>query len=418
LKNVAQRTLLTGAFFRDKICSATPKDPTSTDGSNSGRGRAGCLKPLTALEGKKTKTMGDSGSIPFFPPFCVAKVDESDACELFGVTIPCHRAFNEDTLGQFGYGLESSHIWTFVLTFAIGLISLWNLKWPWDFHHQSLKATCALYAIETSFFSLIRFFWGVCKPLVAFAALHNLFEWSIVLHVAHGTTDLKILGRRLSCAALFIGILIILCLCIPDLETALGVEMVFGIMLDFGIPIMFLSQLSNPTRGPIYAYAAAAHTGSYTEQMFRWHTTQRFAKSKSNTPLCTIVHLLGTILPLVFAIYFSGSTSWFSDFVLEILINVSVPVTHFLYCIWSYHIAYVSDEAGIFMTDQPVMVEDETSPTGTRKRRTSFLMEELVSATRAIRGEEDESAADHLDFRCPVLCRRILIVVSCFLFLG
>jgi hypothetical protein len=263
--------------------------------------------------------MQGDGDIPTFPPFCAAKVIDDEECSMFGLTIPCHKAFSEDTLETFGFGLVASHIWTFVVTLVIGVVSLWNIKGRWEFRRHSLKTTCALYAIETSFFALIRLYWGVCKPLVAFAALHNLFEWSIVLHVAQETSNLNVLRKRLSIAALFINIQIIVCLCIPDLETSLGLEMMFGLMMDFGIPLMFLSQFSDPHRRKIYGFAAVAHC----------------------------IHLLGTILPLVFAIHFSGHASWFASFFLEILINVTVPLSHFLYCFWSYQIDYVADETKI-----------------------------------------------------------------------
>ena len=74
-------------------------------------------------------------------------------------------------------------------------------------------------------------------------------------------------------------------------------------MLDFAIPVMFVSQLFDSEKRKVYMYAAAAHT----------------------------VHLFGTILPLVFAIYFSGNISWFSDFFLEILISEyygAIPVCY------------------------------------------------------------------------------------------
>ncbi|KAG7363272.1 hypothetical protein IV203_026632 [Nitzschia inconspicua] len=273
--------------------------------------------------------------IPTFPPFCAARISDSENCSVLGITIPCHKAFSAETLDAFGDGLLASHIWTFLVTLVIGVASLWNIKEPWDFRRHSLMITCGLYAVETSFFAIIRFFFGVCKPLVALAALHNLFEWSIVLHVAHGTTNRNVLCKRLGIAALFINVQIIICLCVPDFETSLGLEMVFGLMMDFGIPLLFLSQFSCPHRKKLYGCAAAAHS----------------------------IHLLGTILPLVFAIHFSSShASWFGGFFLEILINITVPLTHFLYCYWSYQIDYLADETGITISflaekDQSISTE-------------------------------------------------------------
>ena len=52
--------------------------------------------------------------------------------------------------------------------------------------------------------------------------------------------------------------------------------------------------------------------------------------------LAHTVHIFGTILPLVFAIFLSGSISWVTDFGLELLINLTVPMTHFFYCLWTF----------------------------------------------------------------------------------
>ena len=127
------------------------------------------------------------------------------------------------------------------ITLVIGLVSLWkaDLQWHINFQEKSLKITCALYAIETSLFALIRFYWGVSKPLVAAAAVHNLFEWSIVFHVAaiedndcDGKCAYKTFKKRLCWATLFIATLTTICLCIPSLYWSLALEMVSDLFLS------------------------------------------------------------------------------------------------------------------------------------------------------------------------------------------
>ena len=130
---------------------------------------------------------------------------------------------------------------------------------------------------------LIRYYWGVCKPLVgeyffvfvsyaafyriinsnsslnsAAAAVHNLCEWGIVLSIS---TNYKELEKYLSMAAFFITFLVTLCICVPDLYLSLGLEQSFGIMLDFGMPIMFTLQLLDNEKRKIYLLPAIAHTG-------------------------------------------------------------------------------------------------------------------------------------------------------------
>jgi len=148
--------------------------------------------------------------------------------------MPCHNVFNEDSLEHFGYGLEHSHIFTFFITFLIGAISLGMSNVPYG-KPRSLKITCALYAMETALFALARFYLGVSSALVGkfyialstyvyfiesssslhhffcifpvIAALHNLFEWSIVWHVAEAQDD-RFLLRRLSYSFIFILVVI------------------------------------------------------------------------------------------------------------------------------------------------------------------------------------------------------------------
>ena len=243
-------------------------------------------------------SISNSG-IPFFPQMCRVEIDNEDECTLFGITVPCHKSFSEDSLDNFGFGLQQSHNWTFVSTFFIGLISLWkanvnrnNFRW------KSLKITCALYAMETACFSLARFYWGVSKPLVCeyvlmvssltcpsamhfslppflisslhtvIAAIHNLFEWSILAHVAemnHPTkSEYQQLCERLVKATIFICFVVAVCMVIPNLFLSLAFEQLFGIVLDITLPIVFVRQMfhSDPdkrsSRRKLYWMPAAA----------------------------------------------------------------------------------------------------------------------------------------------------------------
>jgi quinol monooxygenase YgiN len=89
------------------------------------------------------------------------------------------------------------------------------------------------------------------------------------------------------------------------------VEQLAGITADFGLVFLFLymylTNFGNPEIKSFYFYPALAHT----------------------------VHLLFTILPLVFANFHTGYTSWYNSFFLETAIYVSAPITHILYMVWS-----------------------------------------------------------------------------------
>lgn len=84
-----------------------------------------------------------------------------------------------------------------------------------------------------------------------------------------------------------------------------------GIVMDFGYPILFIYQywISEDTEVKDFYYLpAVAH----------------------------FIHLFLTILPLAFTIFVSLSPSWFTLVILEASIHISVPITHFLYAIWSW----------------------------------------------------------------------------------
>ncbi len=92
----------------------------------------------------------------------------------------------------------------------------------------------------------------------AAAAIHNLCEWGIILSVA---TNYKEFKKYMSLAAFVITFLVTLCICVPSLFLSLALEQAFGIMFDFGMPIMFSIQLIDREKRQIYRLPAIAHTG-------------------------------------------------------------------------------------------------------------------------------------------------------------
>jgi len=67
--------------------------------------------------------------------------------------------------------------------------------------------------------------------------------------------------KYLSMAAFFITFLVTLCICIPNLFLSLGLAQCFEIMVDFGMPVMFMMQLFGREKRRIYLLPAIAHTG-------------------------------------------------------------------------------------------------------------------------------------------------------------
>ena len=202
---------------------------------------------------------------------------------------------------------------TFFVLLVLGMIALSYVPSPWEWK-DSMKLTCALYSIETAFFAVIRIYLGLSKPLIVGAALHNLFEWSIVLHLMTETKNFAHFTRNMQLATIWIVAVVSIALMIPNLLLAFLAEQATGIMLDFGMPLMFLSQIFSRTKDRevkrFYMLPAIAHTA----------------------------HILFTIIPLVMANFFVGAVSWYSSFWNEIAIYISAPVTHLLYIAWSHQV--------------------------------------------------------------------------------
>ena len=263
----------------------------------------------------------DPSKIPFFPKWCHAPLVDADECTLLGMTIPCMNAFGEQEMNYFGFEMLTSHIWTFILTTTIGLynLSLVRSASPepkegvvycrsFSNNGQTMTITTGLYAIITGIFAVVRYYWGVSKPLLLTAALHNLCEWLIVVMIAENSKSRLDLRRGFMKSFYWISFIICFGMIIPDLFWSFALEQSFGIILDMLLPILLIGKafFSDDENKSFYWLAAVAHT----------------------------VHLFGTIIPLIFAIFFMNNPSIFSDLYLEALINLTVPLTHGLYCLW------------------------------------------------------------------------------------
>lgn len=213
-----------------------------------------------------------------------------------------------------------------------GIAALSYVKSPWEWK-DSMKITCALYSAETAFFALFRIYWGLSKPLIGGAALHNLFEWSIVLHLTAETKNFKDFERNMQLATFWILTVISFTIMIPNLLLAFLAEQATGIMLDFGMPLMFLSVLltnDNKEVRQFYRLPAIAHT----------------------------LHILFTIIPLVVANFFVGRVSWYSSFWNEIFIYISAPISHALYIVWSHKVDELRLQKRVIDPDAPETKED------------------------------------------------------------
>jgi len=241
-------------------------------------------------------------TIPVFPPFCLVPLQET-TCSGLGLSFECFEAYKKDS--PFGSGIRMGHFIVFLALNMIGvafLCSYYNrTRRIWQ---QSMLLFTAFYAIFTSSFALCRAVWMLSRPLFIGAALHNLFEWFILIQLFSNTVQRQ--KMYVVRAVTFILAIISLVSLVPNLKAVTLLEQSCGVMLDLGLPVMFSQKWLLEGRD-LYKYPAIAHG----------------------------IHWMFTILPLIFANFFVGEISWMTTFGLEFLVYVSTPITHILYLNWS-----------------------------------------------------------------------------------
>lgn len=232
-------------------------------------------------------------------------------CTWLGVTVKCLPAI--DLHGPWNFLL--AHWLLAGALFTIGFINLFKADWKKNF---VTTAATSGYAIVTGAFAIARAQYGVSKPLLVGAALHNLFEWIFVATITQAKWANK--KRMIVKTSLWIGLVITVVVLIPDTKIATLVEQSVGIMLDF-----FL----------VLAFFELAVMGPDSE-----------VRSFYLLPFISVaVHLFFTILPLVFANFAVGATDYFV-FVNESMIYVSPLVTHGIYYVWGQRVDKRWDTAG------------------------------------------------------------------------
>ena len=244
-------------------------------------------------------------SIPLFPPSCIVPAVEH-MCTALGITVPCVATPSQPG-SLFGDEIFLGHWLTFLSLIFIGVINLSYVKFPVEFK-DAMKITTGLYAIITAVFSITRLYFGVSRFLVIGAALHNLFEWSMLMQIASVNTTVQKVQKTIRWFAFFIFFVIVLIVMMPTLATAVLSEQATGITIDFGLVFVFNYLYwfgQDSTVKDFYQLPAFAHT----------------------------IHLFFTILPLVFANFHAGFTTWYNSFYLESAIYLSAPITHILYMV-------------------------------------------------------------------------------------
>ncbi|TYZ66619.1 hypothetical protein PybrP1_005990 [[Pythium] brassicae (nom. inval.)] len=231
-------------------------------------------------------------------PRCVVMHPEG-TCEWLGLSVACLPAVDRD--GPWNFYL--AHWLLAAVLFAIGVLNALQVDRTRNF---VMTASSAGYAIVTALFAVFRAQYGLSKPLLIGAALHNFFEWVFVGSVTHATGVAK--KRFVAKAGAWILVVVFVVALVPGIKTATLIEQSVGIMLDF---FLVLSFFELAVTGP------DAEVRSFYLLPF----------------VATAVHLFLTILPLVFANFAVGSSGYFVV-VNELMIYFSPVATHAIFYVW------------------------------------------------------------------------------------
>jgi len=272
---------------------------------------------------KRSDPLIDVWDLPTFPTsYCAAPVKEDSICHLWFIETPCMRVFNEESISMMGRYLRGSHIWTCIVTVVCGLFALRRLRGlpvqsgrPFAYG-GSLIAITSMYSIVTGALALVRYFLNISRLFHLCVILHNLAECMIMAHFmtfkdsSNRQNPEYTLLKRLTyvfCWNLFV---IAFQFLVPSFAASYYWTRPFDTLMDLALPFSFVPKAlysENPEVRDFYKLPAIA----------------------------TMVHLLCAIVPVSFAILFSQHASWFTDFFLEAVINLSIPLTHILWCYWA-----------------------------------------------------------------------------------
>lgn len=145
-------------------------------------------------------------------------------CEWLGLSVTCLPAIDRKSPWNF---LLAHWLLAGVL-FTIGVANALRI----DTKRNCLTTIATSgYAIVTSSFAIFRAQFGLSKPLLIGAALHNLFEWMFVATVTHATLASK--KQFIAKAAAWILLVVFTVALVPDIKIATILEQSVGIMLDF-----------------------------------------------------------------------------------------------------------------------------------------------------------------------------------------
>lgn len=229
-----------------------------------------------------------------------------ETCTWLGFRFPCLHGWDHSSKELSQFVVLGHSVAAVVMTF-IGVCHFSRARSTED----TMTMTYAAYCVATAWFAIVRATFEIGPPLVFLAAVHNVFEWCVLVQLSFEDQSKQraMMARGSVWPLLVLAFAMGLALAgvAPDSSViaVLTVEQFAGISLDFALLVGFAD-------------------------MFRHHGGM-FALPF----LGSFLHVGGTILPLVLG-NFIITTHSPSTFMNELLIYVCTPLSHLLHFHWTH----------------------------------------------------------------------------------
>jgi len=266
--------------------------------------------------------------------FCISPPMQSECClDLWDYHLCFECGETMPSNPEFAKEIRWANYLVVLILFIVGF---WNINSFYRVYKQNnnyisiMRLGNILYAFGTGIFGILRVHTQFGKPLLVFAAFHNLSEWIFVAYSFYKNRKQReqIIIYSIIFILIVVGVVIIIISAFPYYAL---VEQITGISLDFMLPIIWFilwtqnKDVNNGNDNRKKTGLNAKHTATKSINAIYSIRDIYFIAFVAH-----LIHVLFTILPLVIVNFIRDQNEMLSR-IIEFMIFLSVPITHILY---------------------------------------------------------------------------------------
>ena len=251
-----------------------------------------------------------------------------DLCFQCGLTMPSDEQMAKD--------FQWADYFVALVLFVVGV---WNMVAFYRVYRENnnyisiMRIGNTIYAFGTGIFGLARIHYQLGKPLLVFAAIHNLCEWIFVAYAFYKNKkqrEYAIFGSTVW-IFLVIGMILVVLSDFPYFALA---EQITGISLDFMLPFVWFILWNQNRQNNDNNNNKKDDDKDLKSKLIVDRSSEAAVYNIADIYMIAfighIIHILFTILPLVVVNFIRDRNELLSR-IIEFLIFLSVPLTHILY---------------------------------------------------------------------------------------